>query len=151
SLANNILAHQFPEQVNSQTYTHQLTSTIDWTAADPANQEFIHSLNSFIYWRHLSQAYRYTNNGSYVTEMVNELASWSAAYPTMALPASWSALDQKSWLLDMGIRTEFWVWSYYQVLGSTQWSKEANTLFLYKLEQQGEYLAGATTYGFADN
>jgi hypothetical protein len=37
------------------------------------------------------------------------------------------------------------------VLPSTTWSKEANSLFLYKLNQQGQYLATATSYPSSDN
>ncbi len=149
--ANDILAHTFPETSDSQTYTVSTGSTIDWTAANASKPEFLHALNRHTYWVDLSRAFRYTGSGTYVTEMTSELASWSQAYPTMAPPTTWSAADQKSWLLDMGIRSEFWTWSYYQVLGASQWTKEANTLFLYKTQQQASYLASATTYGVSDN
>jgi hypothetical protein len=149
--ADEILAHKFPAQSSSQDYTVQLPATIDWTKADATNTEFLHALNRQAYWNDLSQEYQYSGNGADVTEMVSELATWSHTYSTMALPSSWNASDQGAWLFDMGLRTQSWVWSYYQVLGATQWTKEANTLFLYKLEQQGEYMASAGNYGFADN
>lgn len=149
--ADDVVAHLFPEQTDSEVYTVQLPADIDWDAAQASKPEFLHALNRHTYWSDLSQAYRFTGDGSYVAELVSQLASWSQTYTTMSVPATWSATDQKSWLLDMGIRSEFWVFSYYQVLGASQWTKEANTLFLYKLQQHAEYLAGATTYGFADN
>ncbi|HMB95350.1 MAG TPA: alginate lyase family protein, partial [Tepidisphaeraceae bacterium] len=38
-----------------------------------------------------------------------------------------------------------------QVLGSTPWTGAANTLFLFKMDQQSQYMASAQNYGFTDN
>jgi len=99
----------------------------------------------------LSQAFRFNGSSTYVAEMINQLSSWSQQFPTIGTPATFSATDQKGWLLDTSVRVESWVWSYQQVLASSAWSKEANSLFLYKLNQQGQFLASSTPYPTSDN
>ena len=150
--ANEIVAHKFPQQTSSTDYTVQLGSD-DRLDDDRRERARVPSRPepSGLLAGPFRRRTRIRGTTSYVNEMVSELAGWSNTYQTMSLPSSWSTADQRSWLLDMGIRTEAWTWSYYQVLNSAAWTKEANTLFLYKMEQQGEYLASATTYGFADN
>ncbi|MBC8107977.1 MAG: alginate lyase family protein, partial [Anaerolineae bacterium] len=147
-----LIAHLFPSNSDTTSYSANAGSTINWTSgAASSDPEFLHTLNRQRYWMDLSQAYRFTGDAKYANELITQLADWSAAYPTMGLPASWSAVDQKSWLLDMGIRTEQWSWSYFQLVGSAAWTKEANTLFLYKMQQQVAYMSTATSYGAADN
>ena len=147
-----LIAHMFPGNDDSTSYTTNVGTTINWTSgAVSSDPEFLHTLNRHRYWMDLSQAYRFTGDAKYANELITQMADWSVAYPTMGLPAGWSAGDQKSWLFDMGIRTEQWCWSYYQLLGSAAWTKEANTLFMYKMQQQVAYMSTATSYGAADN
>ncbi|CAN5508454.1 hypothetical protein BH09PLA1_BH09PLA1_32770 [soil metagenome] len=150
--ADQLIAHLFPSETDSTSYNVNVGPTINWTSgAASSDPEFLHTLNRHRYWMDLSQSYRFTGDAKFANELITELADWSAAYPTMALAASWSANDQKAWLLDMGLRVEQWCWSYFQLLGSAAWTKEANTLFLYKMQQQIAYMSTATTYGVTDN
>lgn len=150
--ADDLKLHKFPQQSDSQTYTVQLPTDIDWDNTAPSsNPEFIHALNRHSYWMDLSQAFRFTSSSTYLQEMIDQLSSWSQQFPTVGEPATFSASDKRGWLLDTSIRVEAWSWAYFMVLSNTSWSKEANSLFLYKINQQVQYLASATTYGVADN
>lgn len=150
--ADKLVSHLFPSSDDTTTYSVNVGTNIDWVGGSASSSsEFLHTLNRQAYWIDLSQAYRFTGNATYANELISELSSWSTAFPTMGIPASWSTADQKSWLLDMGIRTEQWVWSYFQLLGSAAWTKEANTLLLYKMQQQLAFMSTSTSYGAADN
>ncbi|MGH7175913.1 MAG: heparinase II/III family protein, partial [Tepidisphaeraceae bacterium] len=152
SRADAVLAHKFPQQSSSETFTVQLPSTINWTSTAPSsNPEFVHALNRHGYWYDLATAYRYTGNAAYANELIDQLASWSATFTSVTAPVPWSTSDQRGWVLDTGIRVESWCWAYYLLLGSGAWSKEANSLFLYKLFQQADFLSTATSYGNTDN
>src|SRR5207248_7638663 len=54
-------------------------------------------------------------------------------------------------LLDTGIRAESWVWAYQMILNSAAWTADANTLFLYKLQQTGDFLRRVTPYALSSN
>lgn len=152
SRANSLVNHLFPGAEDSTAYTVNVGTNIDWLQGSASsNADFLHILNRQTYWMDLSQAYRFTGNANYANELISQLSSWSTAYPTVGLPAAWTATEQKSWLLDMGVRVDQWLWSYYQLLGSAAWTKEANTLFLFKLQQQGAYMQTAATYPTSDN
>ncbi len=150
--ADHVKAHRFPEHSASATYTVQLPADIDWDNTAPSTSpEFVHALNRHAYWTDLSQAFRFNGSTTYVTEIINQLSSWSQQFPAVTEPATFSVVDKKGWLLDTSIRAEAWTWAYFMVLPSGAWSKEANSLLLYKMQQQGVYLAGATGYSSADN
>src|SRR4051812_1322187 len=152
SRANQLVSHVFPSSTDSTTYTVNVGTDIDWTNGSASTDpNFLHTLNRMSFWMDLSQAYRYTGTASYAQELIKELADWSTEYPTAGLPAAWSATNQKSWLLDMGVRVDQWIWSYFQLLGSAAWTKEANSLFLFKTQQQLVYMSTATTYPTSDN
>ncbi len=152
SHADQLLQHMFPSGDDSTTYSYNAGTNVDWDNSGASGvTNVLHTLNRQKYWSDLSQAYRFTGQAKYANELIAQLSSWSAAYPTMSLPTTWNSTDQKSWLLDMGIRVEQWTWSYMQLLGGSAWTKEANTLFMFKIQQQLGYLSTATTYGVADN
>ena len=149
---DSIKTHLFPQQGDATTYTVQLPTDIDWDDTTPSsNPEFIHTLNRMVFWMDLSQAFRYTGSTTYIAEMINQLSSSVEQFPTVGEPATFSAADKKGWLLDTSMRVESWNWAYFQVLSSSAWSKEANSLLLYKLQQQGTYLTTAAAYPTTDN
>jgi hypothetical protein len=150
--ADDVKAHLFPQQSDATSFTVQLPADIDWDDTAPSsNPEFIHALNRHGFWTDLAQAFRFNGSSTYVAEMINQLSSWSQQFPTVGEPSTFSANDKKGWLLDTAIRVEAWSWAYFTVLASGAWSKEANSLFLYKLQQQGTYMATATPYPVEDN
>ncbi len=78
-------------------YSTDVGTDIDWTGAGGgATSDFLHSLNQQRYWSDLSQAYQFTGGtASYANELISELASWSAAFPTVTAPTAWSKNDQR--------------------------------------------------------
>jgi hypothetical protein len=152
--ADDILAHRFPEQGNSASYDVQLAGgVINWSTkpATTSNQEFVPTLNRMDFWQDLTQAYLFTGNAAYVTELTNQLASWSQQNPALADPNSYGANAPHWNLLDTAIRAESWAWSYQQIVNSAAWTADANTLFLYKLQQTGDFLRRVTPYDAASN
>jgi hypothetical protein len=144
--ADDILAHRFPEQVNSDTYDVQLGRKIDWDFQPPANDnpDFLHSLNRHSYWPDLALAYRLTNDPKYITELIGQLASWSAQNPNLADPDNWPNTSPHWWLLDAADRADNWTASYFLVLGTAGWTPQANTLFLSRLYDHGDFLSRVT-------
>jgi hypothetical protein len=144
--ANDILAHRFPEQVNSSTYDVQLGRKIDWDLQPAANDnpDFLHSLNRHSYWPDLALAYRLTGDPKYVNELIAQLTSWSAQNPNLQSPNDWPKTSPHWWLLDAADRADNWTWSYFLVLGAPGWSAQANTLFLSRIYDHGDFLARAT-------
>ena len=65
----------------------------------------------------------------------------AAQNPALADPNTYLTQQPHWFLLDTSIRAEYWTWSYFQVLGSPGWTGAANTLFLYKLDQHGDFLS----------
>ena len=53
--------------------------------------------------------------------------------------------------LGVATRVNAWTWVYQQVLGSSGWTGAADTLFLYKLYQQGDRLRRVTPYALDNN
>ncbi|HEX8522100.1 MAG TPA: alginate lyase family protein [Tepidisphaeraceae bacterium] len=152
--ADAILAHKFPEQGNSASYDIQLPAgVIDWSTkpATTSNPEFIPNLNRMDFWLDLTQAYKFTNSAGYMTELVNQLASWSQQNPALADPNSYTSNTPHWNLLDTSIRAESWTWAYQMILNSGAWTADANTLFLYQLYQHGDFLRRVTPYDAASN
>ncbi len=147
--ANSIVAHRFPNG-NSEVYDVQLPAgDIDWSTSN-SNPDFIHTLNRFEFWTDLSQAYIVTGDTKYTSEMADELATWAQQSPEPADANSWG--NKSPWQgLDVATRASSWTWAYQQVLGSRGWSAEANTLFLYKLWQNGDFLRRVTPYALNTN
>lgn len=141
-LADDLLLHKFPEQGDGSTYPVQLPNNIDWdNTSYNSLSEFLPGLNRFAYWRNLSEGHLYTGDGEYMQEIINELSSWSSqnAVPTDA--TKWSTTGGVGWdLLTASLRAESWVWTYAQVLGSNSWTKEANTLFVSRMYDLGDFL-----------
>ena len=153
--ADDILGHLFPEQINSGSYTVQLGSKIDWDAAPPAsetdNPDFLHSLNRHTFWRQLGIAYNLTGEGRYVRELASELQSWSDQTPALKNPDDWPRSSPHWWLLDAADRASNWIDAYFMVLGSSDWTPAANTLFLKKIWEHGDFLNRATPSSYKTN
>ncbi len=148
SNADHVVAHQFPDG-NSEEFDVQLPAgDINWKTAN-ANPEFVYTLNRQDYWIDLAQAYVLTGDTKYVNEMGSQLASWSKQNPALADPNDWSGAGWQP--LSVGMRADSWAWSYQMVLGSAGWSASANTLFLYKLYQHGDFLRRVTPYALTSN
>ena len=103
------------------------------------------------FWLDLTQAYLFNGNAAYVTELINQLASWSQQNPALADPNTWAANDPHWNLLDTSIRAESWAWAYQMISNDPAWTADANTLFLYKLYQHGDFLRKVTPYDLASN
>jgi hypothetical protein len=56
----------------------------------------------------------------------------------------WPDAARSGNLLDTSVRATSWVWMYQMVLGGSGWTPEANTLFLAKLYEQGDFLRRVT-------
>jgi hypothetical protein len=136
-------SHKFPEQTNSPDYTIDLQDKINWiTPGGSSNPEFKHSLNRMMWFEELAWAAAITGDPGYkyAHEMEYELASWSQQNPTQAPPSVWNSGDQKGWFLDSAIRADTWTWGYFGFLDSPAFTPAENSLFLYKLTQNGDYL-----------
>jgi hypothetical protein len=151
--ADAVLGRQFPEQINSTTYTVQLPATgdVDWDSAPRGatdNPDFLHTLNRHTFWEELGKAYQLTGDGKYVRELVAELTSWSDQTPPLANADDWESSSPHWWLLDAADRASNWTMSYFLVLGSPDWTPAANTLFLERLWDHGDFLdrAAPSTY-----
>ena len=151
--ADAILAHKFPEQINAATYGVQLPATIDWDSKPKTtdNPDFLHALNEQGFWRDLTIAYQFTGDRKYVRELISELASWSAQTPAIKNPDDWIASSPHWWLLDVAARAKNWLDAYFMVLGSAEWTAQANTLFLSRLFDHGDFLYRVTPSGFDKN
>lgn len=145
--ADELMLHLFPQQGDAAVYDVQVDDTIDFDKTSYSlNEEFLPYLNRFEYWMTLGQAYLYTNNTDYVQEIVNELSSFAIQAPT-ANPATWATSGGVSWdLLSASLRVEHWLWSYQMVLDSSAWSKEANTLFVSRMWEHGDFMHRAVAY-----
>ncbi len=151
--ADAVLSHQFPEQLNSDSYSIQLPTAIDWDASPKAtsNPNFLHALNRHTFWKDLSVAFRLTGDGKYVRELVSELQSWSAQTPALKNPDDWAKSGPGWWLLNAADRASNWTYAYFMVLGSADWTPAANTLFLKEIWQHGDFLSRVTPSSYAKN
>ncbi|MDQ3438848.1 MAG: hypothetical protein M3478_00695, partial [Planctomycetota bacterium] len=149
--ADNIMLHRFPQQ-SGAAYNVQVADTIDFdNTSYSTNEEFLPHLNRFEHWVELGQAYLYTNDTDYVQEMVNQLSSFALQAPA-ANPATWASTGGVSWdLLSASLRVGEWIWAYQMVLNSPTWSKEANTLFVSRLWEHGDFMNRAVPYEATSN
>jgi hypothetical protein len=152
--ADAILAHKFPEQVSSDEYAIQLPAgEIDWgrqpTTTD--NPGFLHALNRHGYWRELGMAWQLTSDPRYVRELVAELKSWSDQTPALSNPDDWPSHATQWSPLDTADRVRNWIETYYRVLGAPAWTPAANSLFLYRLFDQGDFLSRVTPSAYTKN
>jgi hypothetical protein len=150
--AADLMLHNFPQQGDAAVYDVHVDDTIDFDKATySSNAEFLPYLNRFEYWMTLGQAYLYTADTDYVKEIVNELSSFAFQAPT-ANPATWSTTGGVSWdLLSTSLRVEHWLWTYQMVLDSSAWTKEANTLFVSRMWEHGDFMSRATAYEASTN
>lgn len=149
---NWVLQHKFPRQAGSETYTVQLPANINWNQPPSGvGSDFLNSLNRQEFWLDLAWSARLTGNSAFTNELVTQLASWSAQNPPLANPDAWRDAFPRWQYLDSSIRAEMWVWSYATLLGASGWTKEANTLFLYKLRDHARYLHEVDPVDFTDN
>ncbi len=146
--ADHIVAHQFPDGNSVDYDVHLPAGDINWKTTN-ANPEFVYTLNRQDFWGDLAQAYVLTANPKYVNEMASQLASWSKQNPALADPNKGSGAGWQP--LSVGIRADSWTWSYQMVLGSAGWTASANTLFLYKLYQHGDFLRRVKPYALNSN
>jgi hypothetical protein len=151
--ADAVLQHRFPEQISATAYDVQLPEQIDWDAQPVTtdNPNFLHGLNRQSFWKDLGIAYRYTGDGKYVRELVSQLESWSAQTPALKNPDDWQASSPHWWLLDASERASNWTFAYMMVLGSPDWTPAANTLFLKKMWEHGDFLNRVTPSSFKKN
>ncbi len=134
-------SHLFPDQSAAQTYTVDLPANINWADTSPSsNPEFIHALNRHGFWTELAWSSAIDGNAKYATELEYELASWSQKFTSVGTPSFFSATDQDGWLLDSSIRVESWVFAYFTLLDNAQFTSAEDSLFAYKLLQQGDFL-----------
>lgn len=139
-------SHLFPEQGSASTYTVDLPDNINWISTAPSsNPEYIHTLNRHAFWSELAQKYLLSGQSKYATELLYELADWSSEYTVATTPASWSVTDQDGWKLDTALRVDSWLFSGFMMLGQSDWTAAANSLWVYKLIQQGDYLYSQAT------
>ncbi|MDB5323851.1 MAG: Heparinase family protein, partial [Phycisphaerales bacterium] len=147
--ADNILAYLFPDAVSSTSYTIQLSAgTVDWLnqPSTSTNTEFLYVLNRHFYWNDLAMAYRFTGDAKYVTELKNQLDSWSRQYTRLTKPDDWiSQTVRPKWdLYTTSERVKNWMSAYYMVLGTSGWTAASNTLFLHRLLVQGDFMSRTT-------
>lgn len=150
SNANHIVAHQFPDG-NSASYSVQLPAgDIDWTHTT-SNSEFVQTQNRMAFWQDLAQAYISTGDTQYTNELIAQLSSWSAQFTSLSDPNTWETHNPPWQPLDVAFRADNWTWAYQMVLGSAGWTGDANTLFIYQLYKQGDFLRRVTPYALTSN
>jgi hypothetical protein len=147
--ANKIVSHLFPQTVSSSVYDVQLPAgTIDWInqPAATTNTEFRYTLNRHFFWADLGMAYRFTGDSKYITELRNQLDSWSRQYTRLSNPDAWIATDVRpKWdLFTTSERVKNWMYAYHLVLGTGGWTAGANSLFLHRLLIQGDFMSRTT-------
>src|SRR4051812_49234871 len=72
--ADSVVNHLFPDQTNAVNYTVQLPAgDIDWLhqPGTTSNPEFLYGLNRMGYWMELGQAYRFSGDSKYATELTS--------------------------------------------------------------------------------
>lgn len=144
--ANKIVdSRLFPASTNASDYTTTVSGNINYRAPNGAlGDTFALTMNRFEYWGNLADsAWLGGNQSKYVSEISYELAQWSSQFDSsIDVPSDWSDAGKSGWQLVTSIRTEAFVSAYLKVLdaSNTTWSREDNTLMLYKLMQHGDYL-----------
>jgi hypothetical protein len=147
--ANDIVAHKFPDSVGSSSYTVQLPAgTVDWihqpSSSVTTNTDFLYTLNQQFFWEELAMAYRLTGGSQYITELKNQLESWSAQYTRPTSWDDWIRIRPKWDLFTTSNRVKSWIYAYNMVLNSADWTPYANTEFLHRLLIQGQFMATTT-------
>jgi hypothetical protein len=138
-----------PQTVSSTTYdVHLPSGTIDWLnqPSSTTNTEFRYTLNRHFFWATLGMAYRFTGESKYITELKNQLDSWSRQYTRLKDPDAWINTDVRpKWdLFTTSERVKNWMYAYYLVLGTSGWTAGANSLFLHRLLVQGDFMHRTT-------
>ncbi len=153
SNADNIVNHLFPDTYGGD-YTIQLpTGDINWLSqsATASHPDFLHTLNRMESWIDLGNAYAITGDTKYLDEIKNELAAWTVQNPPLAKPDDWATSDPKWWLLDTSTRAEMWVWTYFTVMGSSNWDAASNTVFLDEIYKHADFLDRVTPQELSSN
>jgi hypothetical protein len=96
-------------------------------------------------------AARFTGQGKYTDEIVRELNSWSAEQGRLKNSDAWSDAGPGWWLLDTAYRADNWLWTYFTVMDTPQWTPAANTLFLHRLLLHGDFLYRVTPRDASNN
>ncbi len=154
--ANKIVdSRLFPASTNASDYTTTVSGNIDFRAPNGAlGDTFALTMNRFEYWGNLADsAWLGGNQAKYVAEISYELAQWSSQFDaSIDVPSNWTDAGKSGWTLVTSIRTEAWVQAYMKILDAsdTTWSREDNTLMLYKLMQHGDYLYAQSQTAKAD-
>ena len=150
--ANDAVNHLFPASPGASSDSLQLPAgDINWLGTTQGDTDEYQSLNRMSWWQNLASAYQLTGNANYATELTNELASWSAQNPALANANSWPSKTPSWALLDTSIRATSWTWAYSMMIGTSGWTAQANTLFLVKMAETGQFLDAATPYALNDN
>lgn len=144
--ANKIVDNRlFPASTNESDYTTTVSGAINYRAPNGAlGDTFALTMNRFEYWGNLADAaWLGGNQAKYVSEISYQLAQWSSQFDgSIDVPSNWSDAGKSGWQLVTSIRTEAWVQAYMKILSASNatWTREDNTLMLYKLLQHGDYL-----------
>jgi hypothetical protein len=149
--ADDVLQNLYPLQDDAND-SLTLPEDIDWIYTGySTNPATIHTLNRQAFWVDLSLAYRYSGDGAYADKLISQLADWSSQAPALSNPDSWESQDPPWWRLNAAIRAENWAWTYSLMVGTPKWSKEANTLFLCKALEHGQFLYKVTPDDLTSN
>ena len=143
--------HQFLDGTGSRRV--DLPNAIDWTDGDPAgttDPDFPNILNRHNEWLGLARASRITGDAKYANELRYELASFSQQFYDLSVPADWSSVDKKGWNFTSALRAENWAWTYQTMLGGPGWTATDQSLLLYKVMQQGDFLHDVAQAGGLD-
>ena len=130
-----------------------LPNNIDWTDGHPAgttDPDFPNILNRHNEWLDLARASRYTGDAKYANELRYELASFSQQFYDLDVPADWDAVDKKGWTFTSALRAENWAWTYETMLGAPGWTATDQSLLLFKIAQQGDFLYAKADEGALD-
>lgn len=144
--ANKIVdSRLFPASTNESDYTVTVSGNIDYRAPNGAlGNTFALTMNRFEYWGNLADAaWLSGNQAKYTSEISYQLAQWSTQYDSsIDVPSNWTDAGRSGWQLVTSIRTEAFISAYMKILApsNTTWTREDNTLMLYKLMQHGDYL-----------
>lgn len=133
----------FPASTNASSYSVTVGGNINYRAPNGARgNTFSQTMNRFEYWGNLADAAMLSGDpAKYVNELSYQLAQWSVQFDgSIDVPSDWNETGKSGWQLVTSIRTEAFVSAYMKVLGSPYWTREDNTLMLYKLMQHGDYL-----------
>jgi hypothetical protein len=132
----------FPASGSSST-TVNVPGNINFTSGlTGAPTDDVLYLNGLQWLQTLAQsAWVSGNPGKYIEEITFQLADWSDEFRAVsAPPAGWSADNKSGWFFTSANRADSLLWSYFTILGASQFSSVDHSLLLYKIMQHADYL-----------